>query len=136
MTSWRSATIESLRQEPIGAGFTLVQFASSAKPFRDTPRWDGRELDVSMALGDLTIQDVWRMMSGHPCLPPGARLRRFTSDSLLRAGYGLHATPTRHFPAHVSVTGPHGFTDSIECKRWWANAVPLTELCSDGMMDA
>lgn len=101
--------------------------------FREAPRFTeeegGPESDVSMMRGEVTANEIYRMMTGRPPRP-GGNVRRFDVAALWNAGYWVCTSRDLHNPDHVRVVAPFEDPAGPDAQAWWARPerVRLEEL--------
>ncbi|WP_445160956.1 hypothetical protein ACTXG5_22875 [Mycobacterium sp. Dal123C01] len=85
------------------------------------------EMDVSMLLGRLDVEQTARFVTKRPP-KPSAAVRYFNSDDLYLNGYLVTLTPSERIPTHVSVHfgPPFGIKDVEQARASWADPDRVT----------
>ncbi len=104
----------------VGPGQFVTQYGTTW--FRDAPRFDEGESDISMCLGRRTADEAARMVTRRPA-GPDARARVFRVSDLRAAGYVVRLTPTPLNPGHVSILAPGEPGDRL---AWWSRPERVT----------
>lgn len=87
-----------------GEHTVLSQYGDRHGGFRNRPRFERGEKEVSMAEGHLSAVEVFRGMMGRPPkAEKGPKVRWFRLHDIMRQWYAGYSTPSAHNPRHVSV---------------------------------
>lgn len=108
----------------------LSQYGKDGK-FREVPRWNRPETELSMCQGNLEPEKIYFLISRttKDAAPEGSQVRIFEASDLRDAGYDVLKTPSANIPIHVSVlapVGPAATTD--EHKNWWEGATKIATM--------
>jgi hypothetical protein len=92
---------------PLLDGCALTQYGQliSVPPFRQSPRFDSGETDISLLEGRLEPSEAAALVLRRAA-PPYATVRYTTVGRLRLEGFIVTRTPTRRVPNHISVTVP------------------------------
>lgn len=97
---------------------TLTQFGSKELSFRNEPRTDEGETDISLLAGSFTADEAIGLLTRWRRGAWGEEgVRYTTAGALRRAGFHVKPTPTPRNPHHVSVVLDREWVDD-DCVRF------------------
>lgn len=103
----------------------VVTQKASTTPFREVPRFDLPEVDVSMLRGRMTPQQAHHALYRSDARP-STRVRHFVVANLHGCEYAALDTSHGASPYHVSVTAPVDVGDIEDVIQWWGNPSRVT----------